>query len=119
VIELMNRGELDAAASFGHPDILFVRPGGLPSLTGREAFRSWMEPDAFEAVTYELLEMESAGRKVLGRIRSVARGAGSGIELDITAWAIWTFDQDRLITAFEYFLDHDESAARETAGLKA
>jgi hypothetical protein len=49
--------------------------------------------------------------------RSRARGAGSGIELDLTNWAVWTFDEDDLATRVEGFLDHEKDKAFEAAGL--
>jgi hypothetical protein len=119
VIDLLNRGEFDAAAAFAHPNVVFARPGGLPTSTGRDAFRAWMEPDAFESQIYELLGTEVSCRRVLARVRTVARGAGSGIEMEVVTWGVWTFDDDGLLIRGEYFLAHDESAAREAAGLKA
>jgi hypothetical protein len=46
-----------------------------------------------------------------------ARGAGSGIELDIEAWSVWTLDDEGLATRLEFFLNHQEAEAREAAGL--
>jgi hypothetical protein len=46
-----------------------------------------------------------------------ARGATSGIELDVTTWSVWTFDEDGLITRIEIYLDREEDRAREAAGL--
>lgn len=116
-VDIVNRGEFDTAATHAHPDIVLVRPGGLPPTTGREAFRAWMEPDAFESQTYELLEGEVIGHRVLARVRSVARGAGSGIEMEVVTWGVWTFDEPGLVTRCEYFLEHDEAAARQAAEL--
>jgi hypothetical protein len=117
LIDLFNRGDFDAAATIAHPDFVLARPSGLPTTTGRDALRAWMEPDAFESQKSELLEAEVAGRRVLARVRSVARGAGSGIDMEVFVWIVWTFDEDGLATRGEYFLDHDEAAAREAAGL--
>ena len=58
------------------------------------------------------------GRKVLVQAHAQARGAGSGIELDIKNWTVWKFDDDLLVTRMESFLPHEESGALEAAGLR-
>ena len=47
----------------------------------------------------------------------MARGAASGIELDVLTWSVWSFDEDGLITRIEIYLDHEEDRARKAAGL--
>ena len=76
-----------------------------------------MEPDAFEEQRIEPLDFRVEGRKVLVHQHAQARGAGSGIELDIEYWTVWTFDDDLLVTRMESFLPHEESEALEAAGL--
>ena len=100
-----------------HPDIVFVRPGGLPELRGADAVRAWMEPDAFESQRIELLDVEIEGNKVLTKQRTMARGAGSGIEMQIDSLIVWTFDEEGQVTRVEAFLMQDEEAARRAAGL--
>ena len=51
------------------------------------------------------------------RQHTQARGAGSGIDLDMEMWTVWTFDDDLLVTRVESFLPHQESEALEAAGL--
>jgi hypothetical protein len=58
-----------------------------------------------------------SGRNVLVRQNLRARGAGSGIELDVDAWVVWTFDDDGLVTRMEAFLIDQEGEARNAAGL--
>jgi ketosteroid isomerase-like protein len=115
--EAFNRGEFDAAMEFAHPEIEFVRPGGQSSLRGMEAFRAWMEPDAFEEQTVEPLEFTVEGDKVLVRQHARARGAGSGIDMDIESWAVWTFDEAGLARRLEFYLQHQEADALRAAGL--
>ncbi len=62
-------------------------------------------------------EFRVNGDKVLVRHNTRARGAGSGIELDIDTWAVWTLDDNGLVTRIEGFLIYEESAALEAAGL--
>ena len=47
----------------------------------------------------------------------MARGATSGIELDVLTWSLWTFDGDGLIARIEIYLDREEDKAHEAAGL--
>jgi ketosteroid isomerase-like protein len=115
--EAFNRGDFDAAVQLAHPEIEFVPPGGQASLRGAEALRAWMEPDAFEEQRIEPLDFRVEGRKVLVRQHAQARGTGSGIELDMENWTVWTFDDDLLVTRMESFLPHEESEALEAAGL--
>ena len=115
--EAFNRGDFDAAIEITRPDFEFVRVGGQRSVKGAAAFRAWMEPDAFVDLRIEPLEFRDHGRKVLVHARSRARGAGSGIELDLMNWAVWTFDDDGLAMRVEGFLDHEEDKALEAADL--
>ena len=116
--EAFNRGDFDAAVESAHPEIEFVPPGGQASLRGAAAVRAWMEPDAFEEQRIAPLDFRVAGNKVLVRQHTQARGAGSGINLDMEIWAVWTFDDDLLVTRLESYLPHQESAALEAAGLR-
>jgi ketosteroid isomerase-like protein len=110
--EAINRGDFDAAIELASPDIVFVRPGGLPELRGVEAVRAWMEPDAFESQTYELLDFEVEGSHVLTHQRTTARGAGSGIEMVIESLSVWTFGEDGRVTRVEAFTKAELDAAR-------
>jgi ketosteroid isomerase-like protein len=110
-VDALNRGDFAAAAAPAHPEVVFVRPGGLPSLQGPEALREWMEPDAFEAQRTELRSVDAEGNRVLVEQHTTARGAGSGIEMGIDSWALWTFEDDRVIRV-ELFLGHEEDEAR-------
>jgi ketosteroid isomerase-like protein len=111
--EALNRGDFDAAIKLAAPDIVYVRPGGLPELRGVEAIRAWMEPDAFESQETELLAFETASQRVFTRQLTRARGAGSGIEMEIESVAVWTFNDDgRLIRVETYTLEEEDEARR-------
>jgi ketosteroid isomerase-like protein len=116
VYEAFNRGDFDAAVKLVRPDAELVRPGLEAPLRGAGAIREWMEPDAFETQRIEPLDFEVSGNRVLVRQRTTARGAGSGIELDVENWAVFTFD-DGLIVRGEGFLVDQEAEARQAAGL--
>ncbi|MFL5906337.1 MAG: nuclear transport factor 2 family protein [Solirubrobacterales bacterium] len=113
VTDAFNRGDFDAAVEIAHPEVVFVRPGGQSEVMGVAALRAWMEPDAFESMVGELLEFERDGNKLLARLRTRARGAGSGIEMEIESWSVWTFDEDGRITRMAFFLPHEEAEARQ------
>jgi ketosteroid isomerase-like protein len=118
IYEAFNRGDFDAAIAVAHPEIEFVLPGRPASLRGAEAVRAWMEPDAFEEQQIEPLEFSIQENKVLVRQRIQARGAGSGIELDVVAWGVWTLNDNGLATRVESYLPHQEAEALEAAGLR-
>ena len=110
--EALNGGDRDRAVQLGHPAVVFVRVGGQGELRGPEAVREWMKPDAFESQAYEPLEFEVSANRVLVLVHTAARGATSGIEVEIDAWIVYTFDDEGLITRAEVFLEHEEDEAR-------
>jgi len=110
--EAITRGNFDAAIELADPDIVLVRTGALPELRGAEAVRAWMEPDAFESQAYEILDHEINGNRVLTRSRTSARGAGSGIEMEIESLTLWDFNDAGKITRVEIFLLEQEDEAR-------
>ena len=117
-LEAVNREDFDAALALVHADIEFVPPGGQAPYRGAESLRRWMEPDAFrEQVVQPLESVVAADRTILARQHVTARGAASGIELDVISWSVWTFDEEGLITRIEIYLDHEADKAREAAGL--
>jgi hypothetical protein len=110
--DAMTRGELDAAAELGQQEVVLVRAGGQGEVRSVEALRAWMEPDAFESQLLEPLDFEVAGDRVLARIHSTIRGAGSGIEIEIDAWTVYSFDDRGRFTRVEIYLEHEEGEAR-------
>lgn len=110
--EALNRGDFDAAIAIADPEIVFVRVGGLPDLRGADAIRAWMEPDAFESQRYEIVGFEAAGNRLLTRQVTTARGAGSGIEMEIEAITVWTFSDEGKVLRVEAFLPSEEAEAR-------
>jgi ketosteroid isomerase-like protein len=115
--EAFSRGDFDAAIEVAHPEIEFVRTGVESRVRGAAAFRAWMEPDALEDQRIEPLEFRTNGNKVLVHQRTRARGAGSGIELDIEAWAVWTLGENGLVIRLEGFLADERNEAFQAAGL--
>jgi ketosteroid isomerase-like protein len=115
--DAFSRGDFDTAIKIAHPEVEFVPPGGQGSHRGADAVRAWMEPDAFEEQRIEPREFRVKGNRVLVRQYTKARGAGSGIELELENWAVWTLDDDGHATRIESFLPGQESEALDAAGL--
>jgi ketosteroid isomerase-like protein len=114
----LNSEDFDDALAMLHPDIQFFPPGGQNPYRGADSVRRWMEPDAFRDQVVTPVEIVvAADRAILARQHVTAQGATSGIPVDIHSWSVWTFDDDGLVTRLELYLDHQESEAREAAGL--
>jgi ketosteroid isomerase-like protein len=113
-LDAFNRGDFDTAVAAAHPEIVFARPGGLSELRGAENFREWMEPDAFDSLHIELLELEAHGDRALLLQHASARGAGSGIEVELDTWSVWTFDEDGRVTRIETYLEQEDEEARRS-----
>jgi ketosteroid isomerase-like protein len=118
VYDALACGDFDAAIELVHPDVEFIRPGVEAPVRGAGALRAWLEPDALVDQRWEPKEFRVNGDKILVRQNTRARGAASGIELDIDTWAVWTLEDDGLVTRIEGFLIHEETAALEAAGLR-
>jgi ketosteroid isomerase-like protein len=111
--------DFDRAMTLVHHDVVFVPPGDQAPYKGAESLRRWMEPDAFERQVVKTFEpVVVTDRRILGRQLITARGTASGIEMDVTTWSVWTFDENGLITRIEIYLDHEEDKARDAAGLR-
>jgi limonene-1,2-epoxide hydrolase len=112
--EAFNRRDYDAVMQWVHPEMAYVSPSALTELRGAEAFRAWMEPDAFESQESEVRSIEIAANRALIRQMTRARGAGSGIEMEVESWAVWTFDDEGRVTRIEIYLEHEEEQARRS-----
>jgi ketosteroid isomerase-like protein len=112
IYEAFNCGDFDVVIEMAHPDIVLIRAGAQGELRGAETVRAWMEPDAFDSQKLEPLEFRVDGNGVLVHVRGTMRGAGSGIEMDIGSWTVWTFDEDARVTRVEVFLEHEEIEAQ-------
>jgi ketosteroid isomerase-like protein len=111
--DAFNRGDFEAATKWVHPDVVLVTLSpGRTEIRGLEAFRAWMEPDAFESQAVEAEAIEIAEGKALIHQQTRARGAGSGIEIEIGSWSVWTVDEDGRVTRIENYLEHEEDEAR-------
>ena len=117
--EALNSEDFDAAIAMVRPDIELVPPGGQSPYRGADSLRRWMEPDAFLGQVIEPVEIVVAtDTTLLAKQHVTSRGARSGIELDVTSWSVWTFDEDGLVARVEIYLAHEEDRARAAAGVQ-
>ena len=65
----------------------------------------------------EAFEFAVNGDKVLVRQRSTARGAASGIEVEVDFWAVWTLDDNGQATRLAFYLEDEKDDAVAAAGL--
>jgi ketosteroid isomerase-like protein len=109
--QAFNRGEVDAVLDLLHPDVEWVPPSSSLEphpLRGRDAVREYLAPNFFESQTAEPLEMIEERNRVLVAARVRARGRGSGIELDQTAYHLFVIEDGRAVR-FAAFGDRDEA----------
>ena len=114
--ETYNRGDFDGLRQYIAEDVIVDRVGELPTLRGWDAFRQMLEPDAFEWQRIYPLDWEINGDKALLHVNIHAKGAGSGIEMDIDGWMVWTV-ADGIVVRIASFTE--EAEARQAAGLPA
>jgi uncharacterized protein len=108
-----SRGEVEAVVDLLHPDVEWVPPPSSldpQPLRGRDAVRRYLAPNFFESQSAEPIEVLEEGDRVLVIARVRARGRESGVELDQTAYHLWTVAEGRAVR-FAAFVDRDEALA--------
>jgi ketosteroid isomerase-like protein len=106
-----NRGEVEPILDLLHPDVEWIPPPSSLEprpLRGRDAVREYLAPNFFESQTAEPLETIEHANRLLVVARVRARGRGSGIELDQTAYHILTIEDGRAVR-FELHVDRAEA----------
>jgi ketosteroid isomerase-like protein len=112
---LYNRGDFDGLRQFIADDVIVERVGDLHPIQGWSAFREQiLEPDAFEWMRMDPRTWLVNGDKVLLHTEIRAKGAASGIEMEIEGWMVWTAS-DGIVVRIASFTDEGE--ARAAAGL--
>ena len=112
--DLFAQGDYDGLVELVADDLVIVRPGGQSPVEGKQAFRAFLEPDAFEMQTMEPLEFVENGDHIFVRVHSRLRGAGSGVEWAQDVFHVFTFRDG---AASRLFATQDEHEARREAGL--
>jgi ketosteroid isomerase-like protein len=115
--ERFNEGDFDVIGEFVSADVQMERviEGELP-VTGRDNLRAFLEPDMFAWQRFYPLDWTVNDDKVLVHLRLKSKFAGSGIELDVDAWMVWTVD-DGVVVHMANFTGQQEAEARQAAGL--
>jgi ketosteroid isomerase-like protein len=114
------RGDFDAVIESVHPEFELVRIQGGPEskgepLRGRDAFRSWMEPDVFESFWIEITGIHERDDVVL--FDAIAHGVfgDSGMEIEQPTYLVWYF-RDGLPVRLESYTER--AAGLSAAGIE-
>ena len=91
-----------------------IRVGGFPPLKGRDAVLAWLQPDAIVNPHAEIHEYIVNDDRVLVRLTTSGTGAGSGVEMSLPVWQVWTFEDGQVVRTGSFL---EEAEAREAAGL--
>ncbi len=107
--------------SYFDPNCEYQPVEELDAVCGHQALIEWTERwlEAWSAYSDRIEEIIDGGDgdKVLVHQHAWARGAGSGIELELDTWVVWTVDKDGLMTRLEAFLPDQKTEAFRAAGL--
>jgi ketosteroid isomerase-like protein len=101
-------------------DVEWKRVDGLPDLAdqvlvGREAVRAFLKPEVFDRAHFEVLEVVEEDDTALVHGAFRARGAGSGVELDIETYVVYRL-RDGLACRVENWRRRED--AERSSGLK-
>jgi ketosteroid isomerase-like protein len=101
-----------------------VRDHDLPDADpyhGHDGFLRWAAnwEESFDETTFEVEELTESGGRVLSIVRMVARGRGSGLELERRDGIVWRL-HDGSVTRLDYYgsadLARDAAAAPSSSG---
>jgi ketosteroid isomerase-like protein len=106
--------DFDLILELMEEDAEVQRLGGAETLRGKEAIRSWLEPDAIEYQHASPTEFRENGNRVLVSCDWRVRGTGSKIEVEARIFLVYTLRGER-ITRIQAF--QDEIEALEATGL--
>jgi ketosteroid isomerase-like protein len=119
IVDAFNRRDLSLAAADLHPDVEldeWQEAPGARTYRGAEgvqaALDSWFE--TWEWMRVEIQELREVGDRVLFTLHQRAKGRGSGIEIEITSWNVYSF-RDGKVTRMQLFTSREP--AFEAAGL--
>ena len=92
-----SRWDFDEMMNELHPDFEFLRGDASPysdSIQGRDAYRAFVEPDAFESMTMEIEAIHETANGALIQSVATAKGAASGIEVRNRTCQLWEMAPD-------------------------
>jgi ketosteroid isomerase-like protein len=103
-IEAFNSRDFERVLEFVADDVEHKRIDGSPDehdvVRGRDAMREFMLPDVFESQRLEPVAIVDDDDTVLVRVIFHARGAASGMELDVESFLVYKVE-DGLIRRME------------------
>jgi ketosteroid isomerase-like protein len=119
IVAAFNRRDMSLAVADFHPDVEldeWQEAPGARTYRGAEgvqaALDSWFE--TWEWMMVDIQELREVGDRVLFTLHQRAKGRGSGIEIEITSWNVYTF-RDGKVTRMQLFTSREP--AFEAAGL--
>jgi uncharacterized protein len=116
--DAFSTGDFARALEQAEPDFEWVPPERdiQGPAQGRDELQRLLrnQEEAYEEFRIEAEELTDHGDQVVAFIRIRGRGRSSGVEFDIRAATVWTFDNGRLVRG-KVYPDRDE--ALEAAGV--
>ena len=119
IVDAFNRRDVGLAVTDLDPDVEldeWQEAPGARTYRGVEgvhaALDSWFE--TWEWMRVDVEELHEVGDRVLFTLHQRAKGRGSGIEIEITSWNVYTF-RDGKVTRMQLFTSREP--AFEAAGL--
>jgi ketosteroid isomerase-like protein len=92
-IEAFNGEDHERLLALLTEDVEWKRVDGLPDgggvIHGREALRAHLQPDVYDRARFEIVEVVEGDDVALVHGVYHARGAGSGVELDIDTYIVY------------------------------
>jgi ketosteroid isomerase-like protein len=112
--EHLNRRDLDALFELVHPDIevdnsrLVFNPDVYH---GRDGAERWMKEvaDVWETLRITPTELIDAGDNVVAAVTVQGKGKGSGVEVDMPLFAVWTFRDGKVVHVAGGFRERSEA----------
>ena len=114
-IEAFNRGDYESMMSLATADVELQRADVSPEardvVRGRDAVLEFFRPDVFTDQRLELLGLAGSPPALIGHLRFTARGAGSGLPVEIEAWSVYRLEGDRFSRLEIYATEEDAQRA--------
>jgi ketosteroid isomerase-like protein len=118
-VAAFNAGDYDEISRYVTPDVELQRVGNAPEaigvVSGRDAVLQFFHPDAFDEQRLEALEIEGGPPALVGHQRFHARGAGSGLPVEIESWIVYRVEGD-LVRRIEVYQSREEALAAAELG---
>jgi ketosteroid isomerase-like protein len=120
--EVLNREGVEAALDLGFidPHVVVRESEAVPdaeTYRGHDGMRRFLGTlfETFDDLSYEPEEFFDLGDRVLVGVRTVGRGRGSGVPIDVVIWHLWWESSPGVASALQIF--NDRERAFETAGV--